>query len=102
METVDHFPIITAVLGVLVSLVVLPEEVSVSERSAGVLTRDPGFQLHILSNLIASNTATAAAAGDKKQFTLRQCECASTPNTGVLHVLLVVIINLLHVMWYMR
>ena len=76
METVDHFPIVTAILGILIKLVCKPGDKTVRERSALVLTKEPGFQFALLDNVVNSKATQSAASqlSDKKQFVLRNCK----------------------------
>lgn len=77
METVDHFPIVTAILGILISLVCKPTDKAVREQSVTVLTREPGFQFELLDNVInsaSSQTSSSPQFADRKQFALRNCE----------------------------
>ncbi|XP_062316015.1 E3 ubiquitin-protein ligase RNF123 [Osmerus eperlanus] len=96
LESVDHYPILVAVTGILVRILVDGERPGVS-RAAAVLLSDPCFQLHSIQHLLgegegsgsgapppppgpiltagpaAPNTAAAAAAAaaaDRKHFSL--------------------------------
>lgn len=76
----DHFPIITAILGILVGLVVRPTDAAVRERSVTTLAKEPGFQFDLLDNVVNSGSEQAAASlpySDRKQFSLRNCELFS-------------------------
>ena len=77
METVDHFPIITAILGILVGLVCKPTDKDTKERSVTALVKEPGFQFELLDNVVNSGSELGGASSynDRKQFSLRNCEC---------------------------
>lgn len=75
METVDHFPIITAILGILVGLVCKPTDTETKERSVTALVKEPGFQFELLDNVVNSGSELGGASyNDRKQFSLRNCE----------------------------
>ncbi|XP_067938284.1 E3 ubiquitin-protein ligase RNF123-like [Watersipora subatra] len=73
METVDHFPIVTAILGILIQLICKPTDQAVREKSLTALAKEPGFQFCLLDNVISSDGSQASGSqfADKKQFILR-------------------------------
>uniref|UniRef100_A0A6Q2WQL7 RING-type E3 ubiquitin transferase n=1 Tax=Esox lucius TaxID=8010 RepID=A0A6Q2WQL7_ESOLU len=72
LESVDHYPILVAVTGILVRLLVDCERQGVS-RAAAVLLSDPCFQLHSIQHLLGEGEAppTAVALPHRKHFSLR-------------------------------
>ncbi|NXJ92827.1 RN123 ligase, partial [Corythaixoides concolor] len=73
LESVDHYPILVAVTGILVRLLV-DTDVQGAERATAVLLADPCFQLRSIQYLLGhaepSALATAASATDKRHFSL--------------------------------
>uniref|UniRef100_A0A8C0B979 RING-type E3 ubiquitin transferase n=1 Tax=Buteo japonicus TaxID=224669 RepID=A0A8C0B979_9AVES len=76
LESVDHYPILVAVTGILVRLLVRGLTVSLcrAERATAVLLADPCFQLRSIQYLLGhaepSALAAAAPATDKRHFSL--------------------------------
>ncbi|XP_030632598.1 E3 ubiquitin-protein ligase RNF123 [Chanos chanos] len=68
LESVDHYPILVAVTGILVRILVDGDRQGVT-RAASVLLSDPCFQLHSIQHLLGEGEATAAGA-DRKHFSL--------------------------------
>ncbi|XP_039932408.1 E3 ubiquitin-protein ligase RNF123 [Hirundo rustica] len=73
LESVDHYPILVAVTGILVRLLV-DTDAQGTERATAVLLADPCFQLRSIQYLLGhaepSALAAAAAATDKRHFSL--------------------------------
>ncbi|XP_054022809.1 E3 ubiquitin-protein ligase RNF123 [Dryobates pubescens] len=73
LESVDHYPILVAVTGILVRLLV-DTDVQGAERATAVLLADPCFQLRSIQYLLGhaepSALAAAAPAADKRHFSL--------------------------------
>ncbi|XP_063071315.1 E3 ubiquitin-protein ligase RNF123 [Engraulis encrasicolus] len=71
LESVDHYPILVAVTGILVRILVEGERQGVA-RAASVLLSDPCFQLHSIQHLLGEGetSAAAGAATDRKHFSL--------------------------------
>ncbi|NWR03802.1 RN123 ligase, partial [Paradoxornis webbianus] len=73
LESVDHYPILVAVTGILVRLLV-DTDVQGTERATAVLLADPCFQLRSIQYLLGhaepSALAAAAPAVDKRHFSL--------------------------------
>ncbi|XP_053932258.1 E3 ubiquitin-protein ligase RNF123 isoform X1 [Cuculus canorus] len=73
LESVDHYPILVAVTGILVRLLV-DTDVQGAERATAVLLADPCFQLRSIQYLLGhaepSALAAAAPATDKHHFSL--------------------------------
>uniref|UniRef100_A0A8C8CQ40 RING-type E3 ubiquitin transferase n=1 Tax=Oncorhynchus tshawytscha TaxID=74940 RepID=A0A8C8CQ40_ONCTS len=61
LESVDHYPILVAVTGILVRILVDCERQGVS-RAASVLLSDPCFQLHSIQHLLGEGETSPAAA----------------------------------------
>lgn len=68
LESVDHYPILVAVTGILVRILVDSERHGIA-RAAAVLLSDPCFQLHSIQHLLGEGEASAAGA-DHKHFSL--------------------------------
>uniref|UniRef100_W5K9D2 RING-type E3 ubiquitin transferase n=1 Tax=Astyanax mexicanus TaxID=7994 RepID=W5K9D2_ASTMX len=68
LESVDHYPILVAVTGILVRILVDSERQGIA-RAASVLLSDPCFQLHSIQHLLGEGEASAAGA-DHKHFSL--------------------------------
>uniref|UniRef100_A0A8C4K8W8 E3 ubiquitin-protein ligase RNF123 n=1 Tax=Dromaius novaehollandiae TaxID=8790 RepID=A0A8C4K8W8_DRONO len=73
LESVDHYPILVAVTGILVRLLV-DTDVQGAERATAVLLADPCFQLRSIQYLLGhaepSALAAAPAAAEKRHFSL--------------------------------
>ncbi|NWI75069.1 RN123 ligase, partial [Dryoscopus gambensis] len=73
LESVDHYPILVAVTGILVRLLV-DTDVQGTERATAVLLADPCFQLRSIQYLLGhaepSALAAATSATDKRHFSL--------------------------------
>ncbi|NXO10655.1 RN123 ligase, partial [Oriolus oriolus] len=73
LESVDHYPILVAVTGILVRLLV-DTDVQGTERATAVLLADPCFQLRSIQYLLGhaepSALAAAASTTDKHHFSL--------------------------------
>lgn len=73
LESVDHYPILVAVTGILVRLLV-DTDVQGTERATAVLLADPCFQLRSIQYLLGhaepSALAAATPATDKRHFSL--------------------------------
>ncbi|NWY21032.1 RN123 ligase, partial [Aphelocoma coerulescens] len=73
LESVDHYPILVAVTGILVRLLV-DTDVQGTERATAVLLADPCFQLRSIQYLLGhaepSALAAAVPATDKRHFSL--------------------------------
>ncbi|KAM9227470.1 E3 ubiquitin-protein ligase RNF123 isoform 1-T1 [Leptosomus discolor] len=73
LESVDHYPILVAVTGILVRLLV-DTDVQGAERATAVLLADPCFQLRSIQYLLGhaepSALAAATPATDKRHFSL--------------------------------
>uniref|UniRef100_A0A3Q0R151 E3 ubiquitin-protein ligase RNF123 n=1 Tax=Amphilophus citrinellus TaxID=61819 RepID=A0A3Q0R151_AMPCI len=71
LESVDHYPILVAVTGILVRILVDGDRVS---RAATVLLSDPCFQLHSIQHLLGeggdSSTAGTSGSSERKHFSL--------------------------------
>uniref|UniRef100_A0A669QNL5 RING-type E3 ubiquitin transferase n=1 Tax=Phasianus colchicus TaxID=9054 RepID=A0A669QNL5_PHACC len=74
LESVDHYPILVAVTGILVRLPGIPAEERVAERATAVLLADPCFQLRSIQYLLGhaepAAMAAAATATEKRHFSL--------------------------------
>ncbi|KAJ1109166.1 hypothetical protein NDU88_006530 [Pleurodeles waltl] len=74
LESVDHYPILVAVTGILVRLLVDSEEQG-AERATAVLLSDPCFQLrsiqYLLGQIELSTLGATASLTDKKHFSLQ-------------------------------
>ncbi|XP_053340032.1 E3 ubiquitin-protein ligase RNF123 isoform X1 [Clarias gariepinus] len=68
LESVDHYPILVAVTGILVRVLVDSERHGITQ-AASVLLSDPCFQLHSIQHLLGRGEANAAGA-DQKHFSL--------------------------------
>uniref|UniRef100_A0A673K4B7 E3 ubiquitin-protein ligase RNF123 n=1 Tax=Sinocyclocheilus rhinocerous TaxID=307959 RepID=A0A673K4B7_9TELE len=68
LESVDHYPILVAVTGILVRILVDSDKQGIS-RAASVLLSDPCFQLRSIQYLLGEGDARAASA-DRKHFSL--------------------------------
>ncbi|XP_017560337.1 E3 ubiquitin-protein ligase RNF123 isoform X2 [Pygocentrus nattereri] len=68
LESVDHYPILVAVTGILVRILVDSERQGIA-RAASVLLSDPCFQLHSIQHLLGETEASTAGA-DHKHFSL--------------------------------
>ncbi|XP_018581129.2 E3 ubiquitin-protein ligase RNF123 isoform X1 [Scleropages formosus] len=73
LESVDHYPILVAVTGILVRILVDGERQGVS-RAAAVLLSDPCFQLHSIQHLLGESEPAVAGAppapSERKHFSL--------------------------------
>ncbi|XP_053509381.1 E3 ubiquitin-protein ligase RNF123 [Ictalurus furcatus] len=67
LESVDHYPILVAVTGILVRVLVDSERQGIAQ-AASVLLSDPCFQLHSIQHLLGRGEASAGA--DPKHFSL--------------------------------
>ncbi|KAB5537129.1 hypothetical protein PHYPO_G00115330 [Pangasianodon hypophthalmus] len=67
LESVDHYPILVAVTGILVRVLVDSERQGIA-KAASVLLSDPCFQLHSIQHLLGRGEASAGA--DNKHFSL--------------------------------
>ncbi|XP_046730730.1 E3 ubiquitin-protein ligase RNF123 [Silurus meridionalis] len=67
LESVDHYPILVAVTGILVRVLVDSERQGIAQASS-VLLADPCFQLHSIQHLLGRGEASAGA--DDKHFSL--------------------------------
>ncbi|XP_060766371.1 E3 ubiquitin-protein ligase RNF123 isoform X2 [Neoarius graeffei] len=67
LESVDHYPILVAVTGILVRVLVDSERPGIAQ-AASVLLSDPCFQLHSIQHLLGRGEASAGA--DHKHFSL--------------------------------
>uniref|UniRef100_A0A672UXK4 E3 ubiquitin-protein ligase RNF123 n=1 Tax=Strigops habroptila TaxID=2489341 RepID=A0A672UXK4_STRHB len=78
LESVDHYPILVAVTGILVRLLV-DTDAQGAERATAVLLADPCFQLRSIQYLLGhaepSALAATAPATDKRHFSLHTCKC---------------------------
>uniref|UniRef100_A0A8B9PN58 E3 ubiquitin-protein ligase RNF123 n=1 Tax=Apteryx owenii TaxID=8824 RepID=A0A8B9PN58_APTOW len=77
LESVDHYPILVAVTGILVRLLISPGQNSTSsnaERATAVLLADPCFQLRSIQYLLGHAEPSALAAAppttEKRHFSL--------------------------------
>uniref|UniRef100_A0A8C1RZ57 RING-type E3 ubiquitin transferase n=1 Tax=Cyprinus carpio TaxID=7962 RepID=A0A8C1RZ57_CYPCA len=77
LESVDHYPILVAVTGILVRILVDSDKHGIS-RAASVLLSDPCFQLRSIQYLLGEGDAGATSA-DQKHFSLHTCKPG--PNT---------------------
>lgn len=68
LESVDHYPILVAVTGILVRILVDSDKQGIS-RAAAVLLSDPCFQLRSIQYLLGEGEGGATAA-DRKHFSL--------------------------------
>uniref|UniRef100_A0A8C1RX09 E3 ubiquitin-protein ligase RNF123 n=1 Tax=Cyprinus carpio TaxID=7962 RepID=A0A8C1RX09_CYPCA len=68
LESVDHYPILVAVTGILVRILVDSDKHGIS-RAASVLLSDPCFQLRSIQYLLGEGDAGATSA-DQKHFSL--------------------------------
>uniref|UniRef100_A0A8C3ANV0 RING-type E3 ubiquitin transferase n=1 Tax=Cyclopterus lumpus TaxID=8103 RepID=A0A8C3ANV0_CYCLU len=73
LESVDHYPILVAVTGILVRILVDGDRQGIS-RASSVLLSDPCFQLHSIQHLLGEG-ATTAGSSERKHFSLHACEC---------------------------
>uniref|UniRef100_A0A8C1HH68 E3 ubiquitin-protein ligase RNF123 n=1 Tax=Cyprinus carpio carpio TaxID=630221 RepID=A0A8C1HH68_CYPCA len=71
LESVDHYPILVAVTGILVRILVDSDKHGIS-RAASVLLSDPCFQLRSIQYLLGEGDAGATSA-DQKHFSLHTC-----------------------------
>ncbi|XP_016137890.1 E3 ubiquitin-protein ligase RNF123 [Sinocyclocheilus grahami] len=71
LESVDHYPILVAVTGILVRILVDSDKQGTS-RAASVLLSDPCFQLRSIQYLLGEGDAgdAGAASADRKHFSL--------------------------------
>uniref|UniRef100_A0A7M4FA68 RING-type E3 ubiquitin transferase n=1 Tax=Crocodylus porosus TaxID=8502 RepID=A0A7M4FA68_CROPO len=73
LESVDHYPILVAVTGILVRLLV-DTDIQGAERATAVLLADPCFQLRSIQYLLGhaepSILAAAPSSADKRHFSL--------------------------------
>uniref|UniRef100_I3IUU1 RING-type E3 ubiquitin transferase n=1 Tax=Oreochromis niloticus TaxID=8128 RepID=I3IUU1_ORENI len=67
LESVDHYPILVAVTGILVRILVDGDRQGVS-RAASVLLSDPCFQLHSIQHLLGEGGESSSSA--RKHFSL--------------------------------
>nr|XP_034961836.1 E3 ubiquitin-protein ligase RNF123 isoform X2 [Zootoca vivipara] len=74
LESVDHYPILVAVTGILVRLLV-DTDFQGAERATAVLLADPCFQLRSIQYLLGNTEplilGMASASADKKHFSLQ-------------------------------
>ncbi|XP_078517334.1 E3 ubiquitin-protein ligase RNF123 isoform X2 [Lissotriton helveticus] len=74
LESVDHYPILVAVTGILVRLLVDSEEQG-AERATAVLLSDPCFQMrsiqYLLGQIDPSTLGATTSLADKKHFSLQ-------------------------------
>ncbi|XP_064632637.1 E3 ubiquitin-protein ligase RNF123-like isoform X2 [Lineus longissimus] len=70
MESVDHFPILTSVVGIMAQLIMKGNPKS-RECATAALLADPGFQISALEFLFGGKSEGATQL-DKKQFNLRK------------------------------
>ncbi|XP_029455522.1 E3 ubiquitin-protein ligase RNF123 [Rhinatrema bivittatum] len=74
LESVDHYPILVAVTGILVRLLVDSEH-QWSERATAVLLADPSFQLRSIQYLLgqaeSSTLGTGLSSTEKRHFSLQ-------------------------------
>lgn len=68
LESVDHYPILVAVTGILVRILVENDRQGVA-RAASVLLSDPCFQLHSIQHLLGDGEANVPGT-DRKHFSL--------------------------------
>ncbi|CAK6981266.1 E3 ubiquitin-protein ligase RNF123 [Scomber scombrus] len=61
LESVDHYPILVAVTGILVRILVDGDRQGIS-RAASVLLSDPCFQLHSIQHLLGEGESSSSAA----------------------------------------
>uniref|UniRef100_A0A8C1YGA2 E3 ubiquitin-protein ligase RNF123 n=1 Tax=Cyprinus carpio TaxID=7962 RepID=A0A8C1YGA2_CYPCA len=75
LESVDHYPILVAVTGILVRILVDSNKQGIS-RAASVLLSDPCFQLRSIQYLLGEGDAgdAGAASADRKHFSLHACK----------------------------
>uniref|UniRef100_A0A3B3SEJ0 Ring finger protein 123 n=1 Tax=Paramormyrops kingsleyae TaxID=1676925 RepID=A0A3B3SEJ0_9TELE len=75
LESVDHYPILVAVTGILVRILVDCERVS---RASSVLLSDPCFQLNSIRHLLGESeppiSGAAPGPSERKHFSLHACE----------------------------
>uniref|UniRef100_A0A669EYX7 RING-type E3 ubiquitin transferase n=1 Tax=Oreochromis niloticus TaxID=8128 RepID=A0A669EYX7_ORENI len=82
LESVDHYPILVAVTGILVRILVdgdralSPFRVS---RAASVLLSDPCFQLHSIQHLLGEGGESSSSAAVRKHFSLHACDFSFCP-----------------------
>uniref|UniRef100_A0A669CD25 RING-type E3 ubiquitin transferase n=1 Tax=Oreochromis niloticus TaxID=8128 RepID=A0A669CD25_ORENI len=69
LESVDHYPILVAVTGILVRILVDGDRQGVS-RAASVLLSDPCFQLHSIQHLLGEGGESSSSAAVRKHFSL--------------------------------
>ncbi|XP_073793682.1 E3 ubiquitin-protein ligase RNF123 isoform X3 [Danio rerio] len=69
LESVDHYPILVAVTGILVRILVDSNKQGVS-RAASVLLSDPCFQLRSIQYLLGEGESGSSTATDRKHFSL--------------------------------
>uniref|UniRef100_A0A8C1S8J0 E3 ubiquitin-protein ligase RNF123 n=1 Tax=Cyprinus carpio TaxID=7962 RepID=A0A8C1S8J0_CYPCA len=72
LESVDHYPILVAVTGILVRILVDSNK----QGAASVLLSDPCFQLRSIQYLLGEGDAgdAGAASADRKHFSLHACK----------------------------
>ncbi|XP_069592079.1 E3 ubiquitin-protein ligase RNF123 isoform X1 [Ranitomeya imitator] len=70
LESVDHYPILVAVTGILVRLLVDGEPQGI-QRATSVLLADPCFQLRSIHYLLGQSEGSAPPPADKKHFSLQ-------------------------------
>uniref|UniRef100_A0A3Q2CAJ2 RING-type E3 ubiquitin transferase n=1 Tax=Cyprinodon variegatus TaxID=28743 RepID=A0A3Q2CAJ2_CYPVA len=77
LESVDHYPILVAVTGILVRILVDGDKQGTS-RAAAVLLSDPCFQLHSIQHLLGEPgdppNASSVSRPVRKHFSLHACE----------------------------
>uniref|UniRef100_A0A674EUN0 Ring finger protein 123 n=1 Tax=Salmo trutta TaxID=8032 RepID=A0A674EUN0_SALTR len=78
LESVDHYPILVAVTGILVRILVDCERQGVS-RAASVLLSDPCFQLHSIQHLLGEGETSLAAAVLPQTPTVHPGDPAAAP-----------------------
>uniref|UniRef100_A0A4W4FAE1 RING-type E3 ubiquitin transferase n=1 Tax=Electrophorus electricus TaxID=8005 RepID=A0A4W4FAE1_ELEEL len=64
LESVDHYPILVAVTGILVRVLVDSDRQGIA-RAAAVLLSDPCFQLHSIQHLLGEGVASGGGANHK-------------------------------------
>uniref|UniRef100_A0A7N6BDT8 E3 ubiquitin-protein ligase RNF123 n=1 Tax=Anabas testudineus TaxID=64144 RepID=A0A7N6BDT8_ANATE len=69
LESVDHYPILVAVTGILVRILVDGDRQGVS-RAASVLLSDPCFQLHSIQHLLGEGGESSTGNPERKHFSL--------------------------------
>uniref|UniRef100_A0A4W6FH40 E3 ubiquitin-protein ligase RNF123 n=1 Tax=Lates calcarifer TaxID=8187 RepID=A0A4W6FH40_LATCA len=68
LESVDHYPILVAVTGILVRILVDGDRQGIS-RAASVLLSDPCFQLHSIQHLLGEG-GDSSSSSERKHFSL--------------------------------